>query len=93
MSLREADERDAEIAALKLRVAGLENDLRKATARAFYAEGWAKESEATICPMAIGDPHRFCTLATALSDTLARACLRHPDLAEWLDATAEEPAP
>lgn len=88
-----ADERDAQIADLARRVAGLENELRKARARVFYAEGSARESEATICPMAIGDPHRTCSLATALADTLARACSRHPDLQEWLEETAGDDAP
>lgn len=93
MTLHVADDRDAQIADLTRRVAGLENELRKARARAFYAEGWARESEATTCPMAIGDPHRTCSLSTALSDTLARACERHPDLAAWLEETADEAEP
>jgi hypothetical protein len=86
------DERDAEIAALKLRISGLEGELRKARARAYYAEGRSREAEETICPMGIGDPHRTCAMAEALADTLARACARHPDLPEWLEQTAEEEA-
>ena len=90
--IRAADDRDAKIAALELRIAGLENELHKARTRAFYAEGQAREADETICPMAIGDPHRTCTLSTALADTLARACERHPDLQEWLEETADQGA-
>jgi hypothetical protein len=88
------DDRDAEIEALKLRIRGLENELQKARARAYYAEGAARDAEENICPMAIGDPHRMCALAEGLSDALARAQARHPDLSEWLEqtATAAEPS-
>jgi hypothetical protein len=86
---RAVDDRDEKIAALNMRVAGLENELRKARTRAFYAEGEAREAAARVCPMSLGDPHAMCALAEGLSDALARACERHPDLQEWLEETAE----
>lgn len=87
--MRAADDRDAEILRLQLRVRGLENEVERWRRRAFYAEAEAKEAQATICPMAIGDPHRACGMAEALSDTLARACARDPTLSGWLDETAQ----
>lgn len=89
MSSRAVGDRDAEIASLKLRIAGLENEVRKARARAYYAEGAARDAQRMICPMAEGDPHRTCGLAEALSDTLAAACARDPSLSAWLEENAE----
>jgi len=90
--LRTVDDRDAEIARLKLRIGGLEAEVQKWRSRAYYAEGAIREAEEMICPMANGDPHRTCGLAEALSDTLARAIGRDPTLADWLDEAAPEEA-
>lgn len=87
--LRSVDDRDGQIAALHQRVAGLENEAQKWRARAYYAESALREAEETICPMAQGDPHRMCAMATALADTVARAVGRDPTLADWLQETAE----
>lgn len=86
--LRAVDDRDAEIAQLKLRVSGLENEVQKWRSRAYYAEGAAREAEETICPMAQGDPHRMCILAEAMADTLSRAVGRDPTLSDWLEEDA-----
>lgn len=91
--MKEVDERDAEIEALRRRVEGLENEARKWRSRAFYAEGALAEAEATVCPMSQGDPHNTCSLAEALADTLGRACARDPTLSDWLDETAEDANP
>lgn len=80
----------AKIATLQHREDGLLNEVAKWRARAFYAEGALKEAEETICPMAVGDPHRQCGIAEALADALARACERDPTLSDWLDETASD---
>lgn len=69
----------------RLRIAGLENELSKWRSRALHAEHDCKRLDDMVCPMAIGDPHNTCSLAEALSDTLAAAIGRDPTLSDWLD--------
>lgn len=89
-TLRAVDDRDAAISRLTLRVSGLENEVRKWRARALHAEHALERADEHVCPMAVGDPHRSCELAEALSDTLARAIGRDPTLSDWLQETSEE---
>jgi hypothetical protein len=90
LTLRAVDDKDAEIVRLQARIRGLENELKKARARAYYSEGVAREAAEEVCPMAHGDPHRMCSLAEGLSDALARAQAKHPDLSAWLEESSEE---